>query len=99
MSSSRKDLFGELDPSPRLLMGPGPVDVYPRVLRAMSTAREAGAGVIGITGRDGGDMSGLADVCIIVPADNMQQIEDAHLAIAHAIYVELRARAEGAAAG
>ena len=30
-------LFEELDPSPRLLMGPGPVDVYPRVLRAMST--------------------------------------------------------------
>lgn len=27
---------GPLDPSPRLLMGPGPVDVYPRVLRAMS---------------------------------------------------------------
>lgn len=26
-----------LDPSPRLLMGPGPVDVYPRVLRAMAT--------------------------------------------------------------
>jgi (S)-ureidoglycine---glyoxylate transaminase len=30
------DLFRELDPSPRLLMGPGPVDLYPRVLRAMS---------------------------------------------------------------
>jgi (S)-ureidoglycine---glyoxylate transaminase len=30
------DLFAELDPEPRLLMGPGPVDVYPRVLRAMS---------------------------------------------------------------
>src|ERR1051326_2022371 len=29
-------LFAELDPEPRLLMGPGPVDVYPRVLRAMS---------------------------------------------------------------
>ena len=29
--------FAELDPEPRLLMGPGPVDVYPRVLRAMST--------------------------------------------------------------
>ncbi|MEZ5934609.1 MAG: alanine--glyoxylate aminotransferase family protein [Alphaproteobacteria bacterium] len=28
---------GPLDPSPRLLMGPGPVDVYPRVLRAMAT--------------------------------------------------------------
>jgi len=31
------EIFAELDPSPRLLMGPGPVDVYPRVLRAMST--------------------------------------------------------------
>ena len=31
------ELFEELDPEPRLLMGPGPVDVYPRVLRAMST--------------------------------------------------------------
>jgi (S)-ureidoglycine---glyoxylate transaminase len=30
------DLYGELDPGSRLLMGPGPVDVYPRVLRAMS---------------------------------------------------------------
>ncbi len=29
-------IFSELDPEPRLLMGPGPVDVYPRVLRAMS---------------------------------------------------------------
>ncbi len=28
--------FKDLDPSARLLMGPGPVDVYPRVLRAMS---------------------------------------------------------------
>jgi (S)-ureidoglycine-glyoxylate aminotransferase len=34
--SSIPELFEELDPTPRLLMGPGPVDVYPRVLRAMS---------------------------------------------------------------
>ena len=31
-------LFEELDPEARLLMGPGPVDVYPRVLQAMSRA-------------------------------------------------------------
>ena len=30
------ETFAELEPEPRLLMGPGPVDVYPRVLRAMS---------------------------------------------------------------
>lgn len=36
MSAPTPQLFDDLDPSPRLLMGPGPVDVYPRVLRAMS---------------------------------------------------------------
>ncbi len=30
------DLFDDLDPAPRLLMGPGPINVDPRVLRAMS---------------------------------------------------------------
>jgi alanine-glyoxylate transaminase/serine-glyoxylate transaminase/serine-pyruvate transaminase len=29
--------IGELNPSPRILLGPGPSDVHPRVLRAMTT--------------------------------------------------------------
>ena len=36
MSKQVPETFQDLDPSPRLLMGPGPVNVYPRVLRAMS---------------------------------------------------------------
>ena len=36
MKQNRPKVYKDLDPSPRLLMGPGPVDVYPRVLRAMS---------------------------------------------------------------
>jgi len=35
--TNKPTVFEELDPAPRLLMGPGPVNVYPRVLRAMST--------------------------------------------------------------
>ena len=35
-TSCDPDHFRELDPGARLLMGPGPVDVYPGVLRAMS---------------------------------------------------------------
>src|SRR4051812_40874349 len=31
------DLFGELAPTPRLLMGPGPINAYPSVLKAMGT--------------------------------------------------------------
>ena len=30
-------IFEELEPVPRLLMGPGPCDLYPRVLKAMSS--------------------------------------------------------------
>jgi len=35
--SEHGEIFENLDPSPRLLMGPGPVNVYPSVLRAMAT--------------------------------------------------------------
>jgi hypothetical protein len=39
MSELPADLFGEIDPPDRrLLMGPGPSNVHPRVLRAMSAA-------------------------------------------------------------
>ena len=35
--NSTNEIFDELDPTPRLLMGPGPFDLYPRVLRAMAS--------------------------------------------------------------
>ena len=36
MSPLDSNLFGEIDPPQRLLMGPGPVNAHPRVLRAMA---------------------------------------------------------------
>ena len=36
MNNTPNQLFEDLDPRPCLLMGPGPVNVHPRVLRAMS---------------------------------------------------------------
>jgi (S)-ureidoglycine-glyoxylate aminotransferase len=36
MTADAPLLFDELDPAPRLLMGPGPINADPRVLRAMS---------------------------------------------------------------
>jgi len=36
LSSFDASFFGEIDPPQRLLMGPGPVNAHPRVLRAMS---------------------------------------------------------------
>jgi D-sedoheptulose 7-phosphate isomerase len=56
------------------------------VLNALRVARAARAVTIGIAGFQGGEMKSLCDICAIVPSDNMQVIEDLHLAMAHSIF-------------
>ena len=55
------------------------------VLRALQVARTHRARTIGLTGFEGGKMKSLCDVCVILPSDNMQIIEDFHLSVTHAI--------------
>jgi D-sedoheptulose 7-phosphate isomerase len=62
------------------------------VLRALEVAKEAGAVTVGLTGFHGGKMKDLCDVCMIVPSDNMQIIEDLHLCAAHALFTTIRSR-------
>jgi len=62
------------------------------VINALKVARDAGALTIGLTGFQGGDMKDLCDVCLIIPSDNMQVIEDLHLSVTHAVFTALRAR-------
>lgn len=64
----------------------------PNVLRALELAREAGAGSIGLTGREGGRMAALVDCCIRVPSDDIGQQEDAHLIVNHVLTTGIRAR-------
>ena len=73
----------------------------PNVLRALELARRAGATTIGLAGCGGGRMKALLDCPIVVPSHNMQQVEDAHLVLAHMIFLDLKARIEarGAAGG
>lgn len=66
----------------------------PNVLRALELARRVGATTIGLTGCGGGKMIELLDCTIIVPSDHMQQVEDAHLILAHLIFLDLKARIE-----
>ncbi len=61
----------------------------PNVLRAMETAGALGLTRIGLTGRDGGKLKELCDICVIVPHDSMQVIEDAHLVILHAVFLAM----------
>jgi D-sedoheptulose 7-phosphate isomerase len=64
----------------------------PNVLHALRHAREAGATTVGLTGFQGGKMKAMCDVCVVVPSDNMQIIEDLHTMAAHGIFSVLRSR-------
>ena len=64
----------------------------PNVLRGLEVARSHGARTIGLTGFEGGKMRDLCDVCVVLPSDNMQVIEDFHLSVTHAIFSVIRQR-------
>lgn len=48
-------------------------------------ARRAGARIIALTGQDGGALAALADVAVRVPSTQTALIQEAHIAIGHAI--------------
>jgi D-sedoheptulose 7-phosphate isomerase len=61
----------------------------PNVIAAMKAARQAGLTTIGLSGESGGQLKELVDVAVLAPSASMQLIEDAHLVILHAVFVEL----------
>ena len=62
----------------------------PNVLNGIKAARTAGAVTIGMTGFDGGHLKDLVDICIIVPDDSIDKVEDVHLMLGHVITSCLR---------
>jgi D-sedoheptulose 7-phosphate isomerase len=55
------------------------------VINAIRVARTLGVKTIGLTGRTGGAMLSLCDVCIRVPSDQTYEIQERHLPIYHAL--------------
>jgi D-sedoheptulose 7-phosphate isomerase len=53
------------------------------VLRALETARKLGMPTIGLSGKSGGKMLGLADICLCVPSDSTPRIQEVHTLIIH----------------
>lgn len=64
----------------------------PNVLRAVELARRAGGTTVGFSGFEGGQLSSLVDVSVVVPNDCMEQIEDVHVILCHTITTVLRER-------
>jgi len=58
----------------------------PNILRALAAAREKGLVAIGFTGRTGGDMVPLCDLCLRAPADSTPLIQQLHITAGHVVF-------------
>ena len=50
---------------------------------AVEEAKRLGAKVIALSGRKGGELAALADICLTVPAETSPRIQEAHIMVAH----------------
>ena len=55
------------------------------ILRAIETAHQNKITVIGMTGKTGGKMRNLCDLCLCVPSASTARIQEMHITIGHAI--------------
>lgn len=53
------------------------------VLKGLESARALGCFSVGLTGKTGGKMQSLADVCINVPSDSTPRIQEVHALVIH----------------
>jgi D-sedoheptulose 7-phosphate isomerase len=49
-------------------------NISPNLVRAAAYARQVGASIVGVVGRDGGHTGTVADACVIVPTVNADTI-------------------------
>lgn len=55
------------------------------VVRAVMAAKEMGIQTIALTGQGGGKLAAAADLCIPVPSDKTNEIQEMHIAIGHLV--------------
>ena len=65
------------------------------VLRTAELACAMGAGVLSLTGADGGKLSGIATVAVRAPANETYLIQELHLPIYHCLCAEVERRIFG----
>ena len=53
------------------------------ILNAVCCAKELGALTVVFTGKDGGRLKDIADICIVIPHENSARIQEIHIIIGH----------------
>jgi D-sedoheptulose 7-phosphate isomerase len=57
----------------------------PNIVKAIEAAKSLGLVVLGLTGRSGGKMKAMCDVCLCAPSDSTPRIQECHLVIEHSL--------------
>jgi D-sedoheptulose 7-phosphate isomerase len=57
----------------------------PNVLEAVKAARDMNMKTVGLTACGGGKLAPLCDIPIVVPSDEVQRVQETHIAIGHMI--------------
>jgi D-sedoheptulose 7-phosphate isomerase len=55
------------------------------IIGGLSLAREIGAVTVSFTGRTGGKLARICDVCLCVPSENTQHVQECYMMAAHAV--------------
>ncbi|MBR0649979.1 D-sedoheptulose 7-phosphate isomerase [Roseomonas terrae] len=63
----------------------------PNVLAALEAARAKDIATVGFTGRDGGRMPALSDICIQIPSGSTPRIQEGHEVLGHALCAMIEA--------
>jgi D-sedoheptulose 7-phosphate isomerase len=64
----------------------------PNILEACGTAKSIGMAVLGFTGRDGGRLPELCDLCFRAPADATSQAQECHITVGHMLCLAVEER-------
>ena len=57
----------------------------PNVLKAIEKAKAQGILTVGFTGKDGGVLKGMVDICFLAKSDKTTYIQETHMAALHSI--------------
>lgn len=55
------------------------------VIRAFESARKKGIKTVGLLGRGGGELKNHSDVCIVVPGETSDRIQELHIKLIHIV--------------
>lgn len=68
-----------------ILMGISTSGNSKNVIKAVETANDMGITTVGLLGKDGGSIAGIANKSIMVPSDSTPRIQEMHIFIIHTI--------------